>query len=47
MSMKSLIDIIKNYYIDLLTHGLVFIMGIGVGIGLNEVVNRILGKDND
>ena len=45
--MESLIDIIKTYYTDLLTHGLVFIMGIGVGVGLNEVVNRMLGKDND
>ena len=36
--MKELIIfIVKNYYTELVTHGLVFLMGMGVGLAIPEI----------
>ena len=42
--MKMLIEIAKFYYIDVVVMFLLFFMGIGMGIALNELFNEILKR---
>ena len=42
--MKILVEIAKFYYIDVAVMFLLFFMGIGMGIALNESFNEILKR---
>ena len=42
--MKILIEIAKFYYMDVVVMFLLFFIGIGMGIALNELFNEILKR---